>query len=81
MSESKLRTVELQYWIQVILRTCIAMQILFILADYFINYKNVFNAVDLRDIWNIAREMSIPTWFASLQAQLLAGTVFLIAIV
>ncbi len=81
MFEKETRTVDLHHWIQVILITCIAMQILFILADYIINYKDIFNSADLRNIWNIAREMSIPTWFASLQAQLLAATVFLIALV
>ena len=45
-----------------------------LLGDLVFNYLDVFNHLSIRRIFNVAREQSIPTWFASLQALLVAAT-------
>lgn len=45
-----------------------------VLGDLVFNYLDVLNHLSIRRIFNIAREQSIPTWFASLQALLVAAT-------
>jgi len=50
-----------------------------VIADYVFNYLDVFDELNMRRIWNIAREQSLPSWFSSIQAQLLGVTVFAIA--
>jgi hypothetical protein len=81
MSEGEIRTISMQQWIKVIFISCVVTQIMLILCDYVFNYIDIFDDKSIRRIWNIARENSVPTWFASMQAQLLGVTVFLIAIV
>ncbi len=81
MSENEMRTIDMQHWIKVIFITCITIQILLVIADYVFNYKDIFDERNIRRIWNIAREMSIPTWFSSIQTQLLGVTALLIAFV
>ncbi|MBE9563389.1 MAG: hypothetical protein IMF12_11070 [Proteobacteria bacterium] len=81
MKEENIRVVNMQQWIKVIFISCILAQIFLIVCDYIFNYENIFEDKSIRRIWNIARENSIPTWFASMQAQALGITVFLIATV
>jgi len=81
MKEKNIRTINMQQWIKVIFISCILAQIFLIVCDYIFNYKDIFDDLSIRRIWNIARENSIPTWFSSMQAQVLGITVFLIAIV
>jgi len=81
MSEGEIRTISMQQWIKVIFISCVVIQILLVLCDYVFNYIDIFDDKSIRRIWNIARENSIPTWFSSMQAQVLGVTVFLIAIV
>ncbi|MDM8567517.1 hypothetical protein QUF74_17950 [Candidatus Halobeggiatoa sp. HSG11] len=81
MTEENIRIVNIQQWIKVIFISCILAQIFFIVCDYIFNYEDIFDDKSFRRIWNIARENSLPTWFASMQAQALGITVFLIAIV
>jgi len=59
---------------------CIGIEILLVITDYVFNYMDVFNDLSFRRIWNVARENSIPTWFASIQAQLLGLTVIFIGL-
>lgn len=68
-------------WIWGIFVACVSMQFLLILADYVLNYMDVFGDINMRRMWNIAREGSIPTWFSSAQAHMLGATVLLIAVV
>ncbi|MFK5971596.1 MAG: hypothetical protein QM487_15965 [Candidatus Marithrix sp.] len=76
-----IRIVNMQRWIKIIFISCILAQVLLIFCDYIFNYENIFEDKSIRRIWNIARENSIPTWFASMQAHALGITVFMIAIV
>ena len=73
--------IRLDYWIPIIFAYCIAAQLFLILCDYLFNYLNLFHDINVRRIWDMAREKSFPTWFSSLQAHALALTVFLIAMV
>lgn len=47
-----------------------------LVGDIVFNFVDVFDHISVRRIFNIAREQSIPTWFASLQALLVAATAF-----
>lgn len=57
---------------------CIISIALLVVADYVFNYEDILDDRSFRRIWNVAREQSIPTWFSSIQAQLLGVTVMLI---
>ncbi len=81
MSEGKTRDIYMQYWIKIIFISCIFTQFILVSFDYIFNYMDIVDDISIRRIWNIAREKSIPTWFSSIQAQLLGITVFLIAAV
>jgi hypothetical protein len=73
------RQIDLQRVIRGIFVACLALILAFIACDYVFNYLDVFDERNIRRIWNIAREQSLPTWFSSIQAQLLGLTVLLIA--
>lgn len=75
-----IHTVNMQRLIRIIFISCLAIILLLIVCDYVFNYLDVLDERGIRRIWNIAREQSLPTWFSSIQAQLLGVTVFLIAI-
>lgn len=79
--EDTIKTVNMQRWIKVIFISCIAIQIILILGDYIFNYLDVLENRNIRRIWNIAREKSLPTWFSSMQAQAVGMTAILIAVV
>jgi len=81
MTEENIRTVNMQQWIKIIFISCILAQIFILICDYVFNYEDIFEDKSIRRIWNIARENSIPTWFAAMQAQALGITVFLIALI
>jgi len=79
--QEPIQTIDMQRLIKIIFISCIAIEVLLIISDYVFNYLDIFDEKSIRRIWNIARENSIPTWFSSIQAQVLGVTVFLIAIV
>ncbi|MDM8559039.1 hypothetical protein [Candidatus Parabeggiatoa sp. HSG14] len=81
MNTGEVRMINMQQWIKIIFISCIVAEVLLIVCDYVFNYMDIFGDKSIRRIWNIAREKSIPTWFSSIQAQILGVTVFLIAIV
>lgn len=81
MTETEVKTIHLQRWINIIFISCIVIQIVLILGDYIFNYLNIFEDISIRRIWNIAREQSLPTWFSATQTQALGVTVILIALV
>ncbi|PCJ49767.1 MAG: hypothetical protein COA74_04780 [Gammaproteobacteria bacterium] len=67
--------------IKILFISCLTAQFLLIVFDYVFNYMDILDDRSFRRIWNIARENSIPTWFSSIQAQLLGVTVILIGVV
>ncbi|MCK5719163.1 MAG: hypothetical protein KAH84_04340 [Thiomargarita sp.] len=81
LNQAKIHTIYMQRLIKIIFISCIASQVFLIIFDYIFNYLDIFDEKNIRRIWNIARENSIPTWFSSTQTQLLGVTVFLIAMV
>lgn len=52
----------------------LALEVLLLVLDYVFNFFDVVGSLQIRRIFNIAREESLPTWFASLQAVLVALT-------
>jgi hypothetical protein len=52
----------------------LAFEVLLLVLDYVFNFFDVVGSLQIRRIFNIAREESLPTWFASLQAVLVALT-------
>lgn len=46
----------------------LALQAVVLVGDVLLNYLDVFDHISIRRIFNIAREESFPTWFASTQA-------------
>lgn len=52
----------------------VAVQFILLLGDYVFNFFDVFGDVSMRRIFNIAREGSLPSWFASAQAGFVALT-------
>ena len=64
-----------QQWIKTIFIACICIEIILVIFDLVFNYLDVLDELYIRRIWNVAREQSIPTWFASTQTQLLGVTV------
>ena len=79
--EDMIHTIDMQRWIRVVFISCVVAQVLLIICDYYFNYLNLFNDKDMRRIWNIAREKSIPTWFSAMQTQALGITVLFIGFV
>ncbi|MBY4676518.1 hypothetical protein [Marinobacterium arenosum] len=73
--------VPLQRWIRLICISSLSLQALFVLGDYLFNYRDIANSDNVRQLWNIAREESLPTWFSSMQAQAVGLTAWLIAFV
>jgi hypothetical protein len=69
----------MKQWINVIFISCVVAELTLVVCDYVFNYMDILEDKQFRRIWNIARESSIPTWFSSIQAQLLGVTVLLIA--
>jgi hypothetical protein len=67
--------------IRIIFVSCLTVIVALVVCDYLFNYLSIVKDRDVRRIFNIAREHSLPTWFASVQAQLLGVTVLLIAAV
>lgn len=72
-------TVDMDRLIRAIFIGSLVIIVFLIIADYVFNYVDVLDEQSFRRIWNIARERSLPTWFSSIQAQLLGVTVMLIA--
>ncbi|MEE4216854.1 MAG: hypothetical protein V2I48_04545 [Xanthomonadales bacterium] len=66
---------------RIIIISCLVFIFLLVVCDYVFNYLDVLEDLSFRRIWNVARENSIPTWFSSMLAHLLAVTVFAIAAV
>ena len=81
MSEANIKQINMQQWIKIVFTVCLFSEVTLVALDYIFNYMDVFGDKQFRRIWNIARENSIPTWFSSIQAQLLGVTVLLIAAV
>lgn len=51
-----------------IIGASLALQAVVLVGDIVLNYLDVFDHISIRRIFNIAREESFPTWFASTQA-------------
>jgi hypothetical protein len=79
MSEVGFKQIKMQSWITTLFIACVFAEFALVAFDYFFNYFDVLDDKQFRRIWNIARENSIPTWFSSIQAQLLGVTVLCIA--
>lgn len=75
------REIDSRRLIRRIFLVCIAIQVYLVVADWVFNYLDVFDDLNMRRIWNIAREQSVPSWFSSIQTQLLGVTVLLIGAV
>jgi hypothetical protein len=54
------------------------IQLVLMLGDLVFNYLDVLGHISIRRIFNVAREQSLPTWFASLQAGLVAVTAWVL---
>ena len=76
-----IRSIDLDRIARIVFISCLAGVVFLLVCDYVFNYLDVFDDRSFRRIWNIARENSIPTWFSSMLAHLLAVTVFAIAAV
>ncbi len=50
------------------------IQLALMAGDLIFNYLDVAGHISIRRIFNVAREQSLPTWFASLQAGLVSVT-------
>jgi len=57
-----------------LIRAVLVFEVLLLVLDYGFNFFDVVGSLQIRRIFNIAREESLPTWFASLQAVLVALT-------
>jgi hypothetical protein len=57
-----------------ILVTVLWIQLAIMLANLVFNFLDVTGHISIRRIFNVAREESLPTWFASLQALLVSVT-------
>lgn len=57
-----------------LIKTVLVFEVLLLVLDYVFNFFDVVGSLQIRRIFNIAREESLPTWFASLQAVLVALT-------
>lgn len=60
--------VETNAWARRILIGAIVAEFVLLVLDYVFNFFDVANDVSIRRIFNIAREQSVPTFFASIQA-------------
>lgn len=81
MSDTNIKQIKMQKWITTIFIACVFAEFALVALDYIFNYLDALDDKQFRRIWNVARENSIPTWFSSIQAQLLGVTVILIALV
>ena len=81
MTEDNIKEINMQKWIKIVFTFCLFSEFTLVALDYIFNYMDVLGDKQFRRIWNVARENSIPTWFSSIQAQLLGVTVLLIAAV
>ena len=79
--ENEIHIIDMQRWIRIVFILCVTAQVFLIICDYIFNYLDLFNDLDMRRIWNLAREKSIPTWFSAMQTQALGMTVFFTGIV
>ena len=57
-----------------ILFTVLWIQVAVMVGNLVFNYFDIANHISIRRIFNVAREESLPTWFASLQALLVSVT-------
>ncbi len=73
-------TIDINLVAKRVLVVCLVIEGTLVLADIIFNYLDVFNELNIRRIWNIARELSIPTWFASTQTQLMGLTAIIIGL-
>ncbi len=80
-SHDTIHSIDMQRLIRVIFHTCLIIIVLLIIFDYVFNYLDIFDDRSIRRIWNIAREQSLPTWFSSIEVQLMGVTIFLTAAV
>jgi hypothetical protein len=61
-----------------VLVTVLWIQLALMIGDLVFNYWDAVGHISIRRIFNVAREQSLPTWFASLQAGLVAVTAWLL---
>jgi len=54
----------------------LALEALLLVLNYTFNFFDILNDISVRRIFNIAREQSLPTFFASLQAVAVGATAF-----
>lgn len=73
------RSINTRLLIRRIFLVCVLLQLFLLLCNWLFNYLDLFDDLSMRRIWNIAREQSIPSWFSSIQTQLLGVTVLAIA--
>lgn len=57
-----------------VIQIALVLQLVVLVGDIVFNYLDVFGHLSIRRIFNIAREESFPTWFASTQALAVAVT-------
>ena len=67
--------------IRVVLLVCLALEIAFVLLDYFVNFGRLTDIGALRRMTNIAREDGLASWFGTTQTLLVALTVWSIVLV
>ncbi len=56
------------------------IQVILVLLDYIFNFSGCVEVKQIRRIFNIAREVSIPTWFSSLQLFIIGCMMWLISL-
>lgn len=76
---NSVRVIDMDRLIRAIFWTATLIIIALIIIDYTLNYANLTGERNIRHIANIAREQSIPTWFSSIQVQLVGATLLLTA--
>jgi len=81
MQNTELKTIDADKLIRVLFISCVSIELFLVCSDYIFNYIDVFDELYIRRIWNMAREQSIPTWFSSIQTQLLGVTVICIGVI
>jgi hypothetical protein len=64
--------------LRAVLVGCVAVEIAFVLLDYFVSFAGGSDVAAIRRLFNITREDSLPGWFGPVQTLLLGLTLWLV---
>lgn len=80
MNNLKSMSLNFNHVAKIVFISCLSIEAFLLLANILFNYLDILDELYIRRIWNIARELSIPTWFSSTQTQLMGATALLIGL-